>query len=362
MGLYTTSSTSGGLYGSKTDTSTSRGLYGIATKTGLQQRADEILKTKGETPTIFSGGFISDVFDALNLLQYGVAGTIQGKGFAEGVKTRASFSDQDQLGKYGLLGTIGGIGLDIAFDPLTYIAPWTIAKKIPGVVKVAGAVKKAAFGEMVSKTVGGKLIQELQGGTKLGKDLATKFVYMFGKDPIYRNIYEKSVRNIGIGVDNLGKMTKGIIDLPQETAAKLLTKDATGRMARVGLSTLKNTLSANDYAKVETAWNEIDRIGKEAVDLGLLSKAKYEENLGEYIKNAYKEYEEKKAGKIFGFKKAKVEGIKARKDLTPEEMAKLGQIDNPAYLLFKSVFDLTKDVENAKLFKLINGRFASDVE
>ena len=42
-------------------------------------------------------------------------------------------------------------------------------------------------------------------------------------------------------------------------------------------------------------------------------------------------------------------------------MKELGQIDNPAYLLFKSAFDLTRDVENAKLLNQINSKFGTDI-
>ena len=114
----------------KADLATSEGLYQTAVNSGLQKQADRILSTKGEeAKRIFSGGFISDIFDTLNALQYGIVGMLKGRSFAEGVKTRQSFSDQDALGDLGLPGVIGGIALDIAVDPLTYIAPWTIAKK-----------------------------------------------------------------------------------------------------------------------------------------------------------------------------------------------------------------------------------------
>ena len=43
-------------------------------------------------------------------------------------------------------------------------------------------------------------------------------------------------------------------------------------------------------------------------------------------------------------------------------MKELGQIDNPAYLLFKSMIDLTKDVENAKLFKMVADNFAENIQ
>ena len=42
-------------------------------------------------------------------------------------------------------------------------------------------------------------------------------------------------------------------------------------------------------------------------------------------------------------------------------MAELGQIENPAYLLFKSSFDLFKDVENAKLFNIVAKRWGKEV-
>ena len=41
-------------------------------------------------------------------------------------------------------------------------------------------------------------------------------------------------------------------------------------------------------------------------------------------------------------------------------MKELGQIDNPAYLIFKSTFDLFKDIENTKLFKEISKKFGSN--
>ena len=42
-------------------------------------------------------------------------------------------------------------------------------------------------------------------------------------------------------------------------------------------------------------------------------------------------------------------------------MEELGQIDNPAYLLFKTSFNLIRDVENAKFMKKVNSFFATTV-
>jgi len=355
--------------GRTTDYSTSQGLYNLATQSGLQKDADRILASQqGEdTKKIFSGGFISDIFDTLNALQYGVVGTLKGKSFMDGVQTRQSWSDKDALGNFGLPGLVGGIALDIACDPLTYIAPMTIAEKIPGFTKLVKGAKEFAFGKMVEKTIetageGAKTFETLEGGTKIGKWFAEKFVYNFGKDPIYAEAYNKSIKNIAVGTKNIVDMSRGLADFSNETASKLLTKDETGRFMRVGLDELEKVLNPEEFGKVKVAWNKIDELGKEAVDLGLLSQGKFEENYGEYIKNAYTEYELAKKKGVFGFMKTGVKGIKKRVvGLTPEVMKELGQIDKPAYLVFKSAFDLTKDVENAKLFKLVGEKFGSDI-
>lgn len=353
---------------SKPDIKTSQGLYQLATQNNLKAQADRIMKQQQgeENKKIFSGGFISDIFDGLNALQYGVTGVLKGKSFMEGVKTRQSFSDKDALGDKGIPGMIAGIGLDIAVDPLTYIAPYTILKKIPGAIKVGKAVKSAAFGKIVEKSVktgeGVKKISQLEGGTKAGKWFAEKFSWMFGADPIFKETYERGLRNIGRGTENLVDMTKGIVNLVPETAAKILTRDKTGRFIRTPIETLKKVLKPEELEPVLAMYNKLEELGQEAVRLKLLSKSKYEEGIGEYIKNAYLEFEQAKGKLPFGRAKVGVKGIKKRVEgLTTEKMAELGQIDNPAYLLFKSTFDLFKDVENTKLFNTISKQFGSDI-
>ena len=355
---------------SSKDLKTSTGLYNLATQNGLQSQADRIIASQEgeETKKIYSGGFISDIFDTLNALQYGVVGTLKGKGFMEGIKTRQSFSDQDALGDKGLPGVIAGIALDIAVDPFTYIAPWTILKKISPIAKAVKATKAAIFGSKVTKAIDtagdvAKTYEATEGGTKIGKYLAQKFQWMAGADPVFKETFERGLKNTAVSTDNITQMSKGVAKLKPEVAAKLLTKDATGRFMRVGLLQLQKVLSPEDFETVAQIYNKIDDLGKQAVDLGLLSKEKFEENIGTYLKNAYTEYETAtKAKNIFGISKVGIKGIKNRvAGLTPEAMKELGQVDNPAYLLFKSAFDLSKDVENAKMFSTIAQKFGTDV-
>lgn len=353
-----------GVSRTKSDLKTSTGLYDLASKSGLQRQADKILASqKGEKPKeIFSGGWISDIFDVMNALQYGTVGLAQGKTFSQGVKERSSFTDT--LGDKGVAGTVGGILLDIAFDPLTYIAPATVVKKVPILGKLLSGAKNMAFGKKVIKGIEGtdKTYEAVEGGTALGKYLASKLVYMQGADPVFREGFERGVKNIAVETQAITDLGKSISKLEPETAAKLLTKDGTGRFIRTKLDDLKGKLKPEELEPVLRIYSKIDDLGRQAVDLGLLSKAKYEENIGEYIKNAYNEFETIKGKNIFGSKPVGIKGIKNRVEgLTPEKMKELGQIDNPAYLLAKSAFDLTRDVENAKLLKGVAESFGTNV-
>ena len=356
---------------------TSQELYNLAVQSGLQKDADRILADKGEeTNKIFSGGFISDIMDALNVLQYGVAGTLQGKGFVQGIKQRASFTDQDQLGKHGIPGMIGGIALDIATDPLTYIAPWTIAKKIPGVANGAKALKSAVIGEEIIRSAktgekitdiasavarGEKTFETLEGGTEIGKYFSRKLKYMFGADPIYKATHEASEVSKVRGVQNIMEMNKAIVNVPKERWGDILTKGADGREMLRPLKEMEKLLSPEEFASVKTAIENLDKLGKEAVDLGWLSKETWEANRWQYIKNAYSEYElGGKSNGVFGYIKDKVVQGKARKaGLTIEKMKELGQIENPAYLLAKSQIDLLVNNENIKLFNNIADNFSN---
>jgi hypothetical protein len=254
---------------STTPLETSQGLYDLAVQSGLKKQADRVVSSaEGESPKkIFSGGFISDIFDTLNALQYEVVGMLKGKGFMEGIKTRQSWSDKDALGNYGIPGMIGGIALDIACDPLTYIAPWTIIENIPGTTDALSAGKKIA--------------EE----SKIGQWFGRTFVYRFGQDKVYKELAERSIKNIAVGTVNIADMAKGIIDIAPKKAAQLLTKDETGRFIRTSLDKLKGVLTDDELFDVAKNYSILDDLGKQAVDLGLLGKGTWEENLGEYITN-----------------------------------------------------------------------------
>lgn len=212
----------GGFGMQKIDISTVKGLEQVAKKEGLSEKATEILAKKGEKPKeIYSGGFIMDIFDTLNALQYGVTGLLKGKSFSEGVKTRQSFSDKDALGDYGLPGVIGGIAMDIAVDPLTYVPVFGVGKvALKGIKGVSKGVGEAMVkAPIVGETVG-----------KIGNTLGRAFIYRFGQDPIYKEIAERSIKNIAVGNQNLLDIAKPLTKLDSATQVKIAELRKAGKL------------------------------------------------------------------------------------------------------------------------------------
>lgn len=324
------------------DLATPEGLEQFARQSGLESRMQQILATKGEkVKEIFSGGFISDIFDVVNALQYGVTGLLKGKGFSEGVRTRQSFSDKDALGDNGLPGVVGGIALDIAVDPLTYIAPWTVFKKIPGLVQ------------------GVKEVGKIAEGSKIGQWFGNKFVYRFGQDPVYREMSERSIRNTAVGVQNVIEIGKPLTKLDPKIQREIADLRKAGKLTEA---------SPEILAKVKPAFEELDKLGKKAVDLKLLPDEIWAKNLGKYIPRLYKTKEipttvGKKVLGIFPTKPKRIEVSRfmKRQDIPEEIRKEMGEILEAGYPTLKGLVQLTKAVEDAKFFNAVSKRFGSDV-
>jgi hypothetical protein len=313
-------------------------LLSIANQHGLAERANAILAQKGEeADRIFSGGMISDIFDALNILQYGVVGTFQGKGFLEGVKTRASFTKDEQLKSGGIPGLVAGIALDIAFDPLTYIAPWSALKKIPGFTKGIKATGKIAK------------------SSKLGNWLGRKFIYRFGQDPIYAKMAERTIKNIAIGNTNLIDIVRPLTKLSPKAQKAIGAARKAGKL---------EALSPELLRIAKPAFDELDALGARAVKEGLLSKEVWEKNLGKYLPRLYrsKEVPGKQFLGLFPRKPKRVEISRflKRKDLPEEVRSVMGEILEAGYPTAKGLVQLNAAVENASMFNKVAGTWAKE--
>lgn len=376
-GSVSTTRTGAGNLGTSTDLRTSEGLYNLAVRNGLQADADRLIRAQSgeDVNKIFSGGFISDIFDTLNILQYGVTGMLKGKSFSEGVRTRQSFSDKDALGDNGIPGVVTGLALDILVDPLTWIAPATVARKLPFLGKAATAIRRFTIGDRVIKSVrtgktfktaeealkaaqqGERFYSAAEGGTKLGSYVASKLSYRFGQDPVYQEILERSGRQTAALTKRVIEWGEGVAKISPKAGAKLFkTIDDQGRLGRESIESLRGVISDEELDSVARLYNYIDVKAQQQVDLGLLSAAKKEETVGEYIKQAYEEYELTRKS-LFRPRKS-VEGSGKRVEVLSADRIE-DRIENPAYLLMNTAIKMTRDIENAKMFRALNKNFGN---
>lgn len=330
----------------KPDLTTSEGLLQLTKKTEVEGKVKKVLAEKGERPKeIFSGGFVMDIFDTLNLIQHGVTGVLKGKSFSEGVKTRQSFSDKDALGEFGLPGAIGGIALDIAVDPLTYIpifgASRAIVKGIKGVAQVTG-----------------KVAAKIPAAEKVGNTLGRAFVYRFGQDPIYKEVAERSIRNIAVGNQNLLELARPLTKLDAPTQRAIAEARKLGKL---------DELPSELLAKAKPAFDELDRLGKEAVGVGLLKAETYAENVGKYIARLYRKHEIpqgviEKVKTFFEKKPLRIDvsRFKKRTDIPDDVREAMGEILEAGYPTAKSLVQLNQAVERARFFGEVAGKWAKD--
>lgn len=331
----------------KRDLGTVSGLQQQAEEVGLGQQAGQVLSQKGEDPEqIFSGGFISDVFDTLNLLQHGVTGLIKGKSFSEGVKTRESFTKKDSLGEFGLPGVIGGIALDIGVDPLTYVGGLGLVGKVSKLGKVQSAVKTSK-----------KVAQLVPGVKTLGDRLGSLFIYRFGQDEVYKKMAERTIKNISVGTQNVLDIARPITKLNAKHQQAIAEARKAGKLDDLPKDLL-------DSAK--PAFDELDKLGREAVDLGLLSAETYAENVGKYIARLYrsKEVPEGVVSKIRTFFDKKpvridVSRFKKRQDIPEDVRDAMGEILEAGYPTAKALIQLTQANERARFFKEVTNKFSS---
>lgn len=334
-------SSSGGLI-KKPNLKTSAGLEDVAQRSGLENQAANIKESlSGETPNkLYSGGFISDIFDTLNALQHGVTGVIKGKGFVEGMKTRQSFSDKDALGQYGLPGMVAGVGLDIAFDPLTYVAPGAVIRRIPGAEKGAVAAAKA-FGE-----------------TKMGNMVYSALVNRFGQDPVYQKLAKRSITNINVGNQNMLDLVRPLTKLNAEAQRSIAEARKAGTL---------ESLPPELLEKAKPAFDELDRLGREAVEAGLLDLDTYEKNVGTYIRRLYTSKEApdgiESLKTMFGAKPQRIDvsPFMKRDDIPEDVREAMGEIMEAGYPTAKGLVQLKTAIEKSKFFKAVSEGFSSDV-
>jgi hypothetical protein len=306
----------------------------LANEAGYGQEAQEIVNSKGEqADEFFSGGFISDIFDAMNVLQHGIVGLAKGQSFAEGIKSRASFADEEFMGKDAGLGrTIFGTLMDIAVDPFTYIGPWTILKKIPGITQVGQAAGKWAKGQKaVQKTIEG-------------------LSYLGGQNKVTREIVENSASKIAGGTAKAQRLLKPLASLDKAADAALFTARTTGDWSKI---------TPEIASKAMPAFKELDRLALEAVKVGRLPQEVYEETVGTYLPRLFEVFEtgtkasQRNLRSAYGISKQAMNRFLKRKDLPQDVLEAMGEITTAGYPTAKALVQLNEIVGKGKMYQAI---------
>lgn len=312
-----------------------QGLFNLANQAGLGDKANEMIaKSGGESGKFLSGGAIMDVMDILNIGSYGVVGMVKGKGFMEGIKNRESMSDEDTLGKHGFAGKVAGFFADILLDPLTYIAPWKLIAKVPGVARGAGALKSKMLGELVEIEVDGQKAFRREGGWTPLTMLSDKLVYGFAVDKTYLRGVEKITGKNQEIMGRADSLMKMMSNLTPESLKMTVTKDETGRMISRNITDLeiemKRAGKDADFELVSQAYKMRDDLMQQLVDLGVISKDSVESHWGTYLKQTYDEFLEAKG--TYGKRGIGIDSRGRVSELTEQKMQELGQVEDPAIL------------------------------
>lgn len=336
-------------YAFNPDLDTSQGLYKIAVMSGLEKDAQRVVKgAGGERPQFLSGGVLSDVMDILNIGSYGMVGLAKGKGFIEGVKNRESFSDDDALGKFGWTGKIAGFALDIALDPLTYIAPWKAISKIPGVARTLGAAETRLLGEMTPIEIGDKVIKHRQGGWSPLTFMSNKLAYGFSIDKKTLEGVQEITDSNQAAVAEIDQLMSKLSKIDPEVAKKTLQfKD--NNLVRTPIEELQRTMGQEELGVVQDIYSMIETNADRLTELGVLSKEARERHINDYVTQMYQEYV--LAKKQLPGKANKGVGIerRTRKELSEEWKRNKGIVDDAGVVYGSTLMKQAKLIKDAEL-------------
>lgn len=316
----------------------------------LRQTSDPGMKFMG-------GPWYQKIFDVLLSGQYAIAGLgrqaldMDDAGAIEGIKSRASWVDivQEKFPyeasedwKQNFLPELKrvapGVVGDIMLDPLWLLPPVKIAKMLglPTIISKVSKIKPLAWiGEKLAKV----------------KPLV---VTRAGQPEDYVYLSQKTLRNIAAREEralNIGRPISGLTEAEQKRVAQLM----------------KGGVSVSDIEKpfreaAEPAIKEFQRLGKRAVQEGLLNETTFYDNFGRYMPRLYKSKEAPEGTmRFFGDRKPiriNLDRFKKIKDIPDDIRAALGEIKTAGYPTAKGLAQLGQAIERAKFFRQTAQKFS----
>lgn len=189
-----------------------------------------------------------------------------------------------------------------------------------------------------------KLLEKVPGG----KSINRAFLYDYRGDlpntAKYIHSMEDMKRSQSIGREYAVDLGKRIQSLPEDAQLRM------GEYIRGEVSELK---AVHEKTLADEAKMAMLDLGRQAVDVGLLSEKTFFKNAGRYMPRLYtsKEYQ----GLLTRFSIAKpnrldLSRFKKRKDIPKEIRKELGEILTPGYPVAKGISQLTHDIEMSRFF------------
>lgn len=250
---------------------------------------------------------------------------------------------EESLGKMGVkndvtkkvLGTAGRFVL----DPLNFIPFGKIGGLIgKGLSKVDDVVKLSKFGD--------KLMDTARATPAIYK-VAEKF------SPYFRNPEFGKIMKESEGITS--KRLNNLYDLIKSTAKNMSPE----QQRKIGAVLEGGIDTSAKYEQLAAPLRELtEKIGKEAVDLGILSKKSFAKYKGVYMKHIFDKYVD--VSKTQGFVKRVAPGI--GQQFTKQRKGVEGYIREFSAPTFAGIGAGIKDIETAKFYKKIAADFGSAVE
>jgi len=234
------------------------------------------------------------------------------------------------------------VSLDFLTDPTVYLM-WAGGKSLKAIYKLG---KMAGLGKPLGRAV------DKLGKTPAGKKVIEWMVYSGNQPHAYQKLAETRLDNIKKGyetAENIGaKLSKGFSKAEQQRI---------GQIVKGGVSVGENEKTFRRVAG--KARFQLTKVGKQAVEQGLLSEEKFAENMKTYMPRLYAKWEQSGGSKgiaeFFKVKPTRIQGKRflLKKDIPIQIRAAMGEITTPAYPVAKGIAQVTHDVETAKMFNTV---------
>lgn len=188
-----------------------------------------------------------------------------------------------------------------------------------------------------------KLLEKIPGGKSINRALIYEYRGNLPDTAKYIHSMEDLKKGQAIGREYAIDLGKRLQSVPEESQLRM------GEYIRGEIS----ELTGKEKVLADEAKNAMLDLGRQAVDVGLLSEKTFFKNAGRYMPRLYTSKEYQSLLTQFNLKKANrldLSRFKRRKDVPKEIREEMGEILTPGYPIAKGVTQLTHDIETARFF------------